>query len=100
MTLKDLQEIIRKTYYEKDRARGITGTFLWFVEEVGELAQALRKKDRESLLMEFSDTLAWLLSLANLAGVDMTEAMERYASGCPKCHQSPCQCGERFQAKD
>ena len=100
MEIKEFQDLIREIYFHKDSKRGVEGTFLWFVEEVGELAHAHRKKDRESLLMEFSDTLAWLLSLANLAGVDMTEAMERYASGCPKCHHSPCQCGERFQAKD
>ncbi len=94
MTLKELQEIIRKTYLHKDRQRGLEGTFMWFAEEVGELAQALRKGDREALRVEFSDTLAWLLSLANLAGVDMEEAARRYAHGCPKCGHIPCRCGE------
>ncbi len=94
MTLRELQEVIRKTYLHKDRKRGLEGTFMWFAEEVGELAQALRKGDAEALRIEFSDTLAWLLSLANLAGVDLEEAAQRYAHGCPKCGQIPCQCDE------
>ncbi len=94
MTLRELQEIIRKTYLHKDRQRGLEGTFMWFAEEVGELAQALRKGDPANLQVEFSDTLAWLLSLANLAGVDMEEAAQRYAHGCPKCGAIPCRCEE------
>ena len=38
--------------------------------------------------------LAWLATLANIAGVDLEEAMDRkYGGGCPKCHANPCRCG-------
>ena len=94
MELKDIQLSIHKTYFEKDRRRGIHSTFLWFVEEVGELAEAILKSDRSNLELEFSDTLAWLISLANLLDVDLEKAMERYYNGCPKCKASPCSCTE------
>jgi len=94
MELKDIQSAIRKTYIEKDKKRGVYGTFLWFVEEVGELAEAILKSDRSNLELEFSDTLAWLISLANLLGIDLDSAMERYTNGCPKCQTSPCSCTE------
>lgn len=97
VTLKDLQEQIRRTYFERDSQRGLERTFLWFVEEVGELARLLKtdQRDAEALHVEFSDVLAWLLSVANLAGVDIEAAAQRYAKGCPKCHSSPCQCPMR-----
>ncbi|NMC20734.1 MAG: nucleotide pyrophosphohydrolase, partial [Thermogutta sp.] len=34
-------------YYRKDVARGIDGTFMWLMEEVGELAAALRSGTQE-----------------------------------------------------
>jgi NTP pyrophosphatase (non-canonical NTP hydrolase) len=43
-------------------------------------------------MTEFSDVLAWLVSLADLTGVDLAEAAERYAQGCPKCAGTPCTC--------
>lgn len=94
MELKDIQSAIRRTYFEKDKNRGVHATFLWFVEEVGELADAILKADHSNLELEFSDTLAWLISLANLLDVDLEKAMERYANGCPKCQTSPCSCVE------
>ncbi|MER3501146.1 MAG: nucleotide pyrophosphohydrolase [Candidatus Fervidibacterota bacterium] len=97
MTLRELQEQIRRTYFDRDAARGLERTFLWFVEEVGELARLLKtdRRDLYALQVEFSDVLAWLLSVANLAGVDIEEAAQRYVSGCPKCGASPCQCPMR-----
>ncbi len=97
VTLNELQEQIRSTYFERDRQRGLERTFLWFVEEVGELAGLLKadEHDEGALRVEFSDVLAWLLSVANLAGVDLEEAARRYAHGCPKCDTSPCQCPVR-----
>jgi NTP pyrophosphatase (non-canonical NTP hydrolase) len=97
VTLRDLQEQIRRTYFERDSQRGLERTFLWFVEEVGELARLLKtdQRDEEALHVEFSDVLAWLLSVANLAGVDIEAAVQRYANGCPKCHNSPCRCPMR-----
>jgi NTP pyrophosphatase (non-canonical NTP hydrolase) len=93
MEIFDLQRAMRDTYYERDAKRGREATFRWFVEEVGELARAFRHDDPNELRHEFSDVLAWLSSLANLAGVDLDEvASTRYAHGCPKCGRSPCAC--------
>src|SRR6185436_11572481 len=76
-TLKGLQDLIRHMYFEKDRARGIEGTWMWFVEEVGELSSALRAGSHEERLLEFADVLAWLATLANIADVDLSEAIAR-----------------------
>lgn len=95
MELSDLQSALRRTYYERDAQRGIDATFRWLTEEVGELARALRMPSGEDLVHEFGDVLAWLASLANVAGVDLEEAARRYGSGCPRCGASPCQCEMR-----
>ena len=92
MELSELQTVMRETYGERDVARGRDATFRWLIEEVGELARALRKGDRDNLELEFSDVLAWLASLANQEGVDLDRAIQRYADGCPKCHLKPCGC--------
>ncbi|MBX7105739.1 MAG: nucleotide pyrophosphohydrolase [Gemmataceae bacterium] len=94
MTLVDVQDDIRATFGGKDGARGIDGTFMWFMEEVGELSAALRAGDRQERLGEFADVLAWLATLANIAGIDLTEAYrQKYGQGCPGCHSRPCTCG-------
>jgi NTP pyrophosphatase (non-canonical NTP hydrolase) len=92
--LAALQASIRDTYGAQDRARGVEGTFAWFVEEVGELSRAIRREGHDERLIEFSDVLAWLVTLADLTGVDMAEAAQRYAEGCPKCGSRPCRCAE------
>jgi NTP pyrophosphatase (non-canonical NTP hydrolase) len=92
MELSDFQEQMRATYVARDSARGRDATFRWLTEEVGELARALRTQDRENLMHEFGDVLAWLASLANLEGISLEAAAARYADGCPKCHHSPCEC--------
>jgi NTP pyrophosphatase (non-canonical NTP hydrolase) len=92
MTLPDVQSLIRDLYGAKDSSRGVEGTFMWFMEEVGELAGALRSGGNE-LELEFADVLAWLATLANLAGVDLEAAVRRkYGSGCPGCGRQPCAC--------
>lgn len=93
MTLGEFQKLIERIYHEKDSARGLDGTFMWFVEEVGELAAALREGDDVERAAEFGDCLAWLSTLANIAGVDLEEAAAKYARGCPGCRQTPCRCG-------
>lgn len=92
MEISELQAALRRTYYRRDAKRGRDGTFRWLAEEVGELARALRRGEREELEREFADVLAWLTSLANLTGVDLDAAAARYAEGCPKCGRSPCGC--------
>lgn len=92
MDLAELQRIIELTFGDRDRARGVPSTVAWLAEEMGELAQAVRKGDRASQLHEFGDVLAWVASLANQMDIDLTEAVERYAAGCPRCHATPCAC--------
>jgi NTP pyrophosphatase (non-canonical NTP hydrolase) len=95
MDLADFQRLIRTMYYEKDLARGVDGTFMWFMEEVGELAAALRSGSHEEQLGEFADVLAWLATIANVAGVDLAEAVAlKYGSGCPGCGQLACTCAD------
>ena len=82
-------------YFEKDHARGVDGTFMWLMEEVGELASALRDGSQEDQLEEFADVLAWLTTIANVVGVDLNDAiMRKYGSGCPGCGQFICTCDD------
>ena len=94
MTLAELQQRIRDLYGSKDATRGLPGTFMWFMEEVGELSAAIRGGTHDEQVLEFADVLAWLVTLANGAGVDLEEAMQlKYGQGCPVCKQTPCTCG-------
>jgi NTP pyrophosphatase (non-canonical NTP hydrolase) len=92
--LADLQASIRETYFDRDRERGLERTFLWLVEEVGELAREVNSDDRddERLRLEVSDVLAWLISVANLLDIDVASAASRFDGGCPKCGAKPCRC--------
>jgi NTP pyrophosphatase (non-canonical NTP hydrolase) len=96
MKISEFQELIERIYYQRDCARGRDRTFAWFVEEVGELARALtRPRDQtgQNLREEFADVLAWLATLASLAGVSLEEAArEKYEKGFPKCGGVPCRC--------
>ncbi len=95
LALQSFQQLIRRMYFEKDVARGIDGTFMWLMEEVGELAAALRSGTHEERLGEFADVLAWLATIANVAGVDLAEAVAlKYGTGCPGCGQLICQCAD------
>lgn len=94
-TLHDFQQLIRNMYHDKDVARGIDGTFMWLMEEVGELAAALREGTLEEQRGEFADVLAWLTTIANVAGVDLSLAVqEKYGSGCPGCGKFACTCDD------
>ena len=92
-SLADLQALIEKMYSSKDAARGVDGTFMWLMEEIGELAAALREGTPEELAMEFADVLAWLATIANVAGVNLQAAvLKKYGAGCPGCGQMVCAC--------
>ncbi|HEX6567970.1 MAG TPA: MazG nucleotide pyrophosphohydrolase domain-containing protein [Acidimicrobiales bacterium] len=93
MDLADFQQLMADTYGERDRARGVPATVAWLTEELGELAQAVRKGDRDDQVHELGDVLAWLASLAGQLGVSLDEAANRYAGGCPRCRATPCACG-------
>ncbi len=92
MTIAEFQRQIEAIYFERDRRRGVDADFRWFVEEVGELAKALRGQDQEHLASEFADVFAWLSTLASIAGVELEAAVDKYAAGCPKCGSTPCTC--------
>jgi NTP pyrophosphatase (non-canonical NTP hydrolase) len=92
VNLAELQSTIERTYGGRDRERGVPATVAWLAEELGELAQAVRKGTRAEIEHEFSDVLAWVATLANMVDVDLTAAVDRYRDGCPKCHTTPCTC--------
>ncbi len=77
LTLRAFQKYIFDRYEKVDRKRGTPKTFLWFMEEIGELATALAGNDRENLREEFADVLAWLCTMANINDIDLTEAVRR-----------------------
>ena len=92
MELAALEQTIAATYGARDAARGVPATVAWLTEELGELAQAVRKGSAEDQLHELGDVLAWLASLAVQLGLSLEDAAARYASGCPRCGGSPCAC--------
>ena len=79
MNISEFQGLIRDRYYETDKKRGTPATFLWFIEEVGELATSLAKDDQENKIEEFADVLAWLCTLANINDIDLEKACEKYS---------------------
>ncbi len=92
MELRELQRRMAETYGERDRARGLPASVAWLTEEVGELAQAVRKGTTEDQVHELGDVLAWLASIAGQLGVSLEDAAARYAEGCPVCGSTPCRC--------
>jgi NTP pyrophosphatase (non-canonical NTP hydrolase) len=78
MTIKEFQQLISKKYEHRDRERGTAATFMWFIEEVGELATALARDDHENKIEEFGDVFAWLCTLANINDIDLEQTIEKY----------------------
>jgi NTP pyrophosphatase (non-canonical NTP hydrolase) len=87
LTIRRFQELIRERYLETDVRRGTAGTFMWFIEEIGELATALHEcapgknpsaKQRANLADEFADVIAWLATLANVNEIDLAAAVAKY----------------------
>ena len=92
MELAAWQELMAATYGERDAGRGREMAVAWLAEELGELAQAVRKGSPEQQLHELGDVLAWLASLANQLGLSLDEAAARYRRGRPTCGRLPCAC--------
>ena len=93
MEIAEFQARIEAIYGARDRARGLSGTHMWFCEEVGELTRALRRGEKRELEGEFADVLAWLATLASISGVDLeAAARKKYEKGCPRCSRTPCGC--------
>jgi len=96
MEIREFQKLIKKLYFHKDSERGVEKTFIWLCEELGELAEALLKKDKAMLKEELADVFAWLVSLANLLEIDLEDAVrEKYPEFCVKCGKAPCECKEK-----
>lgn len=83
MELTEVQDLMEELYGAADRERGVPSTVAWLCEELGELAQAVRKGTREQQLHEFGDVMAWLASLANQCDIKLDDAMQRYVENPP-----------------
>jgi NTP pyrophosphatase (non-canonical NTP hydrolase) len=93
MEIAEFQDLIRRTYHARDKKRGLDKNYLWLTEEVGELAEAVRRRDKKMMKEEFADVLAWLCTIGSLAGIDVEEAaLAKYGKGCPRCKALPCAC--------
>ncbi len=78
MDISEFQKLIAEKYEKRDRQRGVPATFMWFMEEIGELATALASEDKDNKEDEFADVLAWLCTLANISEVDLEKACRKY----------------------
>ena len=92
MQIQRFQDHIARIYGRRDNERGVSATVAWIVEEVGELAQAVRKGSPADQAHELGDVMAWLASLANQLGISLDSAISRFDRGCPRCRSNPCEC--------
>ncbi len=93
MKISEFQKLIDELYGKRDKKRGLDRTALWLIEEVGELAEAVRKRDKELAEEEVADVIAWTVSVANLMGIDVEKAVKKkYPGKCPRCNSIPCMC--------
>ena len=92
MEISEFEDVIARTYRLRDTERGVAATIAWLTEELGALAQAVRKGTVEQQRHELGDVFAWLASLAVQLDISLDDAAQRYASGCPKCGCIPCEC--------
>lgn len=106
MQISEFQNLMKTLYFKNDSERGITGTSLWFFEEVGEFSEALRHyleenqetikvENKKKLALEMADVIAWLCSIANILSIDLERALfDKYPDHCPKCEKNPCCCSK------
>lgn len=78
MHISEFQRLIAVKYGKRDRERGTPATFMWFMEEVGELSTSLVSDDQENKVEEFADVFAWLCTLANINNIDLEKACAKY----------------------
>lgn len=83
MQIGEFQDLMENLYGEADRERGISATVAWLAEELGELAQAVRKGTTAQQLHELGDVFAWLASLANQLDLSLEDAVDRYVTDPP-----------------
>jgi len=97
MKISEFQDLIKTLYLKQDKKRGIQKTFLWLIEEIGELATLLKKSeiDKDKISEELSDVIAWTISISNLLDIDIESALiKKYPNMCYKCKSNPCICWE------
>ncbi|MFX1573121.1 MAG: MazG nucleotide pyrophosphohydrolase domain-containing protein [Promethearchaeota archaeon] len=97
MKISKFQDLIKTLYFKKDKKRGLKHTFIWLIEEIGELAQLLKSTevDKNKVSEELADIIAWTSSIANLLEIDLELSLfQKYPNICIKCKSNPCICGE------
>jgi len=95
MKISDFQDLLKDLYLQNDLNRGVKSTFIWLVEEVGELATILNSTDinKKKASEELADIIAWTISIANILDIDIEKALfNKYPNTCKKCNCSPCIC--------
>ncbi|MHA2363336.1 MAG: MazG nucleotide pyrophosphohydrolase domain-containing protein [Candidatus Hodarchaeales archaeon] len=100
MRLQDIQKLMADLYLKRDKQRGLERTLLWFLSEVGEVADIIVKNDpkelsknKTTLAFELADCLAWLCSISNILNIDLEKALlSKYPFKCSHCKQNPCEC--------
>ena len=97
MSIGEFQELMKTLYGDRDVDRGVQGTMLWLVSEVGEFIDAVIKhRSLESMKDEAADVLAWLCSACDVLGIDLeAAATSKYNGKCPRCDSNPCQCSKK-----
>jgi NTP pyrophosphatase (non-canonical NTP hydrolase) len=107
MQISEFQSLMKNLYFKNDNERGITGTTLWFFEEIGEFSEALRhyisetderlkEEYKDTLSLEMADIVAWLCSIANILNINLEQALfDKYPNKCPKCMKNPCICNSK-----
>ncbi len=97
MRITEFQGLIKDLYFRQDYKRGIKATYIWLIEEIGELAKIINdpKIDIEQASEELADIIAWTSSLANLLDIDLKDALlKKYPNMCIKYKSNPCICGK------
>lgn len=95
MNIREFQTLIKDLYFEQDQKRGLKNSYIWLIEEIGELASVLKKPEinLDEASEELSDIFAWTTSIANLLNVDLETALnKKYPNMCIKCKSNPCLC--------
>ncbi|ADC65701.1 MazG nucleotide pyrophosphohydrolase [Ferroglobus placidus DSM 10642] len=84
MELEEIRKKIAEKYLEIDKKSGELFLLAVLFEEVGELAEVVRKRDVEKIEEELCDVLFMILSLANYFGVNPEKRLvEKYIKDDP-----------------
>ncbi len=94
MDTKEAQDLMRRVYLERDKARGMKRALHRTFQELEELNEAiLNNGNSEEIAGEIADVFAWLCSLANLLDIDISDAFhKKYTDACSRCKKVPCDC--------